>query len=153
MTFQNYYEILGLSANSTIEDIKQAYKQKVLQYHPDKNPNIDTTEEFRKIQTAYEILSNKQKRQKYDAFESTHDLHVLELYQYFMDICLDLFIRWDINTKDQELFFNTFDFKEFEDDLKNNNMKEVHDKIYQKIIITIPYIFANNWLKIITSLI
>jgi curved DNA-binding protein CbpA len=145
--FKSYYDILGVPANATQEEIKLAYKQKVLQYHPDKNPLTDTSEQFRQIRTAYEILSNDKRRDQYDGFGSA------QLYHYFIDTCQEVFIKWDINAEDQELFMNTFDFKEFEGDLQNNNLKQIQDKLYQKILTIIPTMFANNWYKILWSLI
>ena len=64
---KDYYYILGLNKNATIDDIKKAYRKLSLKFHPDKNEN-DTffTERFKEIQEAYEILSDNYKRQKYD---------------------------------------------------------------------------------------
>ena len=64
----NYYEILGVSKGATLEEIKQSYKKLAKEFHPDKNrtKGIDTTEKFQKIQTAYEILSDPEKRNQYD---------------------------------------------------------------------------------------
>ena len=63
----DYYKILGVSKNATDEEIKKAYKKLAIKYHPDKNPgNKEAEEMFKKISAAYEVLSNKEKRQKYD---------------------------------------------------------------------------------------
>ena len=64
----NYYDVLGVSKNATQEEIKQSYKKLAKEFHPDKNKikGIDTTEKFQKIQTAYEILSDQEKRNQYD---------------------------------------------------------------------------------------
>ena len=61
---KNYYEILGVSKESTPEEIKKAYRKLSLQYHPDKNP--DGEETFKEIAEAYSILSDNEKRAKYD---------------------------------------------------------------------------------------
>lgn len=60
----NYYSILGVTKDASEKDIKNAYKQLALKYHPDKNPSGE--EMFKKISEAYEHLSSKEKRQKYD---------------------------------------------------------------------------------------
>ena len=66
---RDYYEILGVSKTATDEEIKKAYRKKAIQYHPDKNPGDKASEEkFKEAAEAYEILSNAEKRQRYDQF-------------------------------------------------------------------------------------
>ena len=62
----DHYKILGLTHQATLTDIKKAFRQKALQYHPDKNKNSDAHETFIKIIQAYEVLSNTSKRRQYD---------------------------------------------------------------------------------------
>lgn len=62
----NYYEILGISLNATQEEIKKAYRRMAKKYHPDMNPDIDTTEKMKEINTAYDTLSDIEKRKAYD---------------------------------------------------------------------------------------
>jgi hypothetical protein len=147
----NYYEILGIDKNATKEQIKAAYKQKVILFHPDKNLSVDTTEDFRKIQTAYEFLSNDKRE--------NNTIDNSELHDYFMKTCEDIFIKLNIREEDKKLFFDTFDFKEFEDDIIVNdghyypNIKRIQDKIYKKLSSVAPTILANNWFNILTTLI
>lgn len=69
MSKRDYYEILEVGKNATAEEIKKAYRKKAIQYHPDKNPGDKQAEEnFKEAAEAYEVLSNPQKRQKYDQF-------------------------------------------------------------------------------------
>lgn len=64
---QNYYEILQVSQNATLSEIKSAFRRLARQYHPDLHPNQPTaTEQFKKICQAYETLSDSQLRQQYD---------------------------------------------------------------------------------------
>jgi len=66
---EDYYEILGLSKNATAAEIKKAYRKRAIKYHPDKNPGDSEAEElFKKSAEAYEILSNPDKKAKYDQF-------------------------------------------------------------------------------------
>jgi len=69
MSKRDYYEVLGVSKNATAEEIKKAYRQKAIQFHPDKNPGDKASEEkFKEAAEAYEILSSQEKKQRYDQF-------------------------------------------------------------------------------------
>ena len=66
---EDYYEILGVSKSATASEIKKAYRKKAIQYHPDKNPGDKTAEaNFKKAAEAYEVLSDPNKKSKYDQF-------------------------------------------------------------------------------------
>ena len=69
MAKRDYYEILGVSKNATEVELKKAYRQMALKYHPDKNPgNKESEEHFKEAAEAYEVLSNTEKRQRYDQY-------------------------------------------------------------------------------------
>ena len=66
---RDYYEILGVDKKATADEIKKAYRKKAIQFHPDKNPgNAEAEEKFKEAAEAYEVLSDEQKRAKYDQF-------------------------------------------------------------------------------------
>lgn len=66
MAKRDYYEVLGVSRNDTEEDIRKAFRQKALQYHPDRNKSPDAEEQFKEINEAYQVLSDTKKRAQYD---------------------------------------------------------------------------------------
>lgn len=67
--FKDYYAILGIDKSASPEDIKKAFRKLAVKYHPDRNPGDKAAEErFKEISEAYEVLSDKEKRQKYDQF-------------------------------------------------------------------------------------
>lgn len=69
MSKRDYYEILDVSNGASQEEIKKAYRKKAIKYHPDKNQGDKTAEEkFKEAAEAYEILSNPEKRQRYDQY-------------------------------------------------------------------------------------
>ncbi len=66
---RDYYEVLGVERSATEEEIKKAYRKKAIQYHPDKNPgDKDAEEKFKEAAEAYDVLSNPDKRARYDRY-------------------------------------------------------------------------------------
>ncbi len=69
MAKRDYYEVLGVNKNASANDIKRAYRRLAIKYHPDKNPDDKEAEaKFKECAEAYEVLSDSEKRQRYDQF-------------------------------------------------------------------------------------
>ena len=96
-TKRDFYEILGVSKSASKEEIKKAYRQKAIQYHPDKNPGDKEAEDkFKEAAEAYEVLSDDNKRARYDQFGHagmgssgggySHDWNIEDIFSQFGDI-------------------------------------------------------------------
>ncbi|MFG0258253.1 MAG: molecular chaperone DnaJ [Phycisphaerales bacterium JB043] len=97
---RDYYEILGVEKGASDDDIKRAYRRLAMKYHPDRNPgDAEAEAAFKEAAEAYEVLSDTQKRQRYDQFgheglrgaggPATHDfsrMHVEDIFSMFNDI-------------------------------------------------------------------
>jgi molecular chaperone DnaJ len=100
---RDYYEVLGVSKEATKEEIKKAYRKQALKYHPDKNPGDKKSEEnFKEAAEAYEVLSNDEKKARYDRFGHAgmgnsgngfggHGMTVEDIFSSFGDIFGDAF--------------------------------------------------------------
>jgi molecular chaperone DnaJ len=96
MEKRDYYEVLGVGRNATQEEIKKAYRKLAMQYHPDRNPdNKEAEEKFKEAAEAYEVLSNDDKKARYDRFGHSglrggQDFHgwsnVNDIFSHFSDI-------------------------------------------------------------------
>ena len=96
MAKRDYYEVLGVSKGASADEMKKAYRKMAMQFHPDRNPNDKEAEEkFKEAAEAYEILSDEQKRAKYDRFghegmRGGQDFHGFsnsqDIFSHFSDI-------------------------------------------------------------------
>ena len=86
-TTADFYELLGVSRSATDEQIRSAYRKLARQYHPDVNSAADASEQFKRITEAYEVLTDPQRRQRYDMFGSTTgglgDFGIGDLFETF----------------------------------------------------------------------
>jgi DnaJ family protein A protein 2 len=108
----NYYDILGISKTVSIDEIKKAYKKMCLKWHPDKNPdNIEEAKiEFQKIQEAYEVLSDDEKRNIYDKYgkdglkQQGHDYDPGDIFSRVFggNPFMSGFMNMNVNVRQQE---------------------------------------------------
>lgn len=67
-TKRDYYDVLGVPRSAGAEDIKRAFRKLAMEYHPDRNPASDAAERFKEVSEAYEILSDSERRARYDQY-------------------------------------------------------------------------------------
>ena len=112
-TKTDYYETLGVSKTSTQEEIRKAYKKLAVKWHPDKNPEDrdKATEQFRLIAEAYEVLSDEEKRKKYDLYgfdgpkiSSSAGFK----YQDANDLFKAFFSRYNFDSNNDTSFFSNY---------------------------------------------
>ncbi len=73
MDYKDYYQILGVERSASADDVRKAYRKLAMQYHPDRNPgNKQAEEKFKEINEAYQVLSDPQKRARYDQLGSAY---------------------------------------------------------------------------------
>lgn len=125
---ENYYEILGVSTSSSIDEIKIAFRKLALLYHPDKNP--ETKDFFVKILQAYEVLSNPELRKKYDSGL----LNLKESKFQSNDNKREKRNKWDVTEEDEK---RRKYYKEYFEKLKKEYEKEqqnyqTHAKTYKE---------------------
>ena len=65
---RDYYEILGVSRNASEDDLKKAFRKLAFEFHPDRNKDKDAEKKFKEINEAYQVLSDQEKRARYDQF-------------------------------------------------------------------------------------
>src|SRR5690625_7510745 len=97
MTKRDYYEILGVSKSADEREIKTAYRKIAMKYHPDRNPdNKEAEEKFKEAAEAYEVLSDEDKRARYDRYghagvngqggSGGHGMTMEDIFEYFGDV-------------------------------------------------------------------
>lgn len=101
MSKKDFYDVLGVPKTASKADIKAAYRKLALQYHPDRNPdNKEAEAKFKEAAEAYEVLSNDEKRQRYDQFGHAaenmgggghHGMNMDDIFSSFSDIFGDMF--------------------------------------------------------------
>jgi len=113
MEKKDYYQVLGVSRDASPEDIKKAYRQLAVKYHPDKNQGSKAAEEkFKEATEAYEVLSNAEKRKNYDYFG--HNAPNQQSYQHTYSSGEDFYKRYS----------DIFEGSPFESFFKSHNEPE-----------------------------
>lgn len=123
MSKRDYYEVLGLKKDATEDEIKKAYRNLAKEFHPDKNPDNEAAKElFQEIQQAYEHLSDKDKRARYDQFGHNSDhfgrQQTAADYGIQKPIKRGAHVKLNVNLTLEEIFSGTTKKYKFERDAK-----------------------------------
>lgn len=121
----DFYKILNLEKTCTNSDIKKAYRNLIVIYHPDKNKDENANQKFNDIQMAYELLRDEKKRKEYDTM---NEIDKIELYTSFKDYITRIFPYYKewIN-----LFYDKED--DFKNDINTLNLVNMFDRFNNKI--------------------
>lgn len=134
MNSSDFYNILGINKNASQKEIKKAYKKLVLKYHPDKNREPDAPEKFRKIQIAYETLSDDNKRNNYDKFDSMHNgIKIKDIFMFYQELVIDICEKYNLDSQDRDEILNLFNPDDFKNELENDDFVMVNKKLSDKL--------------------
>ena len=131
---KDLYKILNIDKNSSSDDIKKSYRKLAFKYHPDKNKSKESSEKFKDISEAYEILSNKDKKNLYDNFgysslNNNEFINPLELFQSLFNV--------DFTQMSENINSNIFVFS----DLSMNPFNKLKHKMNYIIECTIDELY------------
>ena len=145
MNSSDFYKILNVNNNATKKEIKQSYKKLTLKYHPDKNMSSNAPILFRKVQIAYETLSDDIKRKKYDDLCLTNNSSELKyLFMTYHELIIEICDKYELTNDEKEEIIALFDPKDFEKELSNNDLDIANIKLVNKIWRYIPIFMAKK---------
>jgi molecular chaperone DnaJ len=144
MKTKDYYNLLDVKKDATEEEIKRAFRQKALKFHPDRNPNDkDAENKFKEVNEAYEVLSDPKKRQQYDSGTldfNFNSFHTRPFTDFENGGIFGDFGGFGINLND--LFSNIYSGN------LTNNVPRVNHDIKQRVRINLEHIITGGKLKL-----
>lgn len=130
MDNSDFYKILNVNKNASDNEIKSSYRKLVLKYHPDKNHNIDSTEMFRKIQIAYETLSDPTKRATYDNFDLLdNSSKIKDIFLHYQELVEDICQKYGLADDERDEILGLFDPHNLKNELDRNDIDAAYKKL------------------------
>lgn len=165
----NYYEILGINRNASEAEIKKAYKELAKKYHPDVSQSKEAEQKMKKINEAYSVLSNRQKRTKYDSpFGGFPFGNINDLFGGFAFNNDNVFTRFEFTTQIQIPFYELilgckktvkfrnetmeFTIPEFSQNLSTITVNKDNKFYHLKLIAVLPNKLTDKQKKLIEEL-
>lgn len=105
---RDYYEVLGVSRDASPEEIKNAYRELAMKYHPDRNKSPDAEEKFKEISEAYAVLSDAEKREQYDRWGHVGISERYTVSDIFRDFDFDVFREFGFGFSGIDRIFDMF---------------------------------------------
>ncbi|AEQ33006.1 J domain-containing [Acanthamoeba polyphaga mimivirus] len=136
----NYYDILEINKNATLQDIKKSYKKLVIKYHPDKNLNKNTVNKFQQIQNAYQCLSNDKKRKEYDVSKYINNTNInfnFDINDYH-NIITEICGKYELNEFEIKEIMTIFSVEKYEKDIEIGGIDFAYNKLVDKLLIYLP---------------
>jgi len=134
MDTSDFYKILCIEKNASQEEIKNSYKKMVLKYHPDKNKDPKAPEMFRKVCIAYETLSDKEKRIRYDSFDEIENSNAIkEIFMYYQELIIEICEKYDLSEEEKQEIFGLFNPNDYKKEIESNDMDAANKKLADNI--------------------
>ncbi len=153
MESYDLYKILGVTQNSSKQEIRESYKKLVIKWHPDKNRKKIAGDMFKKIQIAYEILSDDKKREQYDNLNKNDDLSkndnlgnnlVKFIFIKYYEIILEICNKYHLSESDKTDILALFDPIDYKESLDTGDLNDLNNKIMTKIVCSFPNLIIKD---------
>jgi hypothetical protein len=145
MKQSDFYQILQIDKNASMNEIKSSYIKLIKKYHPDKNKDRDAVEKFKNIQLAYQTLSNTEAKMKYDQLDNfDHASNLKDLFLFYQITVNNLCEKYHISNDDKLEIVNLFSPDDYTKELNQNDILAANAKLFKKIYDYLPFFLSKK---------